>query len=45
MNWWTFASGVMWIGAAIQYGMNGNLRMMIVSLCYAVATAALIGAK
>ena len=45
MNWWTFASGVMWIGAAIQYGMNGNWRMVIVSLCYAAATAALIGAK
>ena len=45
MNWWTFISAVMWVAAAIQYGMNNNWRMVVVSIAYASATFALIGAK
>jgi hypothetical protein len=44
-NYGAFASGLCWLVAAVQYGYNGNWRMIIVSLAYATATMALIGAR
>ena len=45
MSWFTIISGLCWVGAAIEYSLTGNWRMVVVSLCYAAATGALVGAK
>lgn len=44
-NWGAFASALCWIAALAQYLYAGNWRMSVVSLAYAAATLALIGAK
>jgi hypothetical protein len=45
MNWFVVSTGVLWICGAAQYALSSNWRMVIVSLCYAFATFALVGAK
>ncbi len=44
-NWFVTATAVLWILGAVQYGAQANWRMTIVSVCYAMATLALVGAK
>lgn len=45
MNWFILAGGVLWVCGAVSYYSNGNWRMTIVSICYAISQFALTGAK
>lgn len=45
MSWFALATAVLWVFAGVEYTLQQNWRMVIVSLCYAAATGALVGAK
>ena len=44
-NYFVASTAVLWLVGAGQYVYSGNWRMVIVSVCYALATFALVGAK
>ena len=45
MNWFVLAGGALWLGAAVQWAMDGNYRMAWVAVCYAASQFALMGAR
>ena len=45
MNWFVASTGILWLLGAVQYGYQGNWRMVVVGICYGLATIALMGAK
>ena len=45
MNWFVLAGGILWLFGAGEYYVNGNWRMMIVAIAYAISQFALMGAK
>lgn len=45
MNYFVLVGGALWLGAAVQAYINGNYRMVIVAIAYAVSQFALTGAK
>lgn len=45
VNWFVTASAFCWLFGAVHYSLQYNWRMVIVSVCYALATFALMGAE
>jgi hypothetical protein len=45
VNWFVTVSAGCWLFGAVQYAYQGNWRMVIVSVCYGLATLALVGSK
>lgn len=45
INWFIFLGGILWVCGGIQAYANGNYRMAIVSIAYAISQFALTGAK
>ena len=45
VNYFILVGGGLWLGAAVQAYINGNYRMMVVAIAYAVSQFALTGAK
>ena len=41
MNWFTATTVPIWIASAVQEALRGNIRLAIISLCFAVANAML----
>jgi hypothetical protein len=45
VNYFVAATAVLWLLGAAQYAHAHNWRMVTVSVCYALATFALVGAE
>lgn len=45
MNWFVLVGGLLWLGGAVNWYIQGNYRMVVVAIAYAISQFALTGAK